>query len=159
MLVGLLVSVMAVGVAQASSKLTSRLSLHTSPSHISKAPFTWHQTGKVLLPKQVCPNGAHNPPYCQDTPKSYCNGTVTVTVSLGNNSALKKSGKRISKKKARVKNCAFSLKIALPKSDFTAKPSSTKRGWVAVKFSDHFGGNSHATATTARTRTVLAKVQ
>jgi hypothetical protein len=158
-LVGLLVPVMAVGIAQASGKLKSTLTVHTSPSHISKAPFTWKQTGTVVLPKKVCPNGANNPPYCMNTPKSYCNGTVSVTVRLGKDSALKDSGKKVATKQATVKNCSYSLKVALPKSVFTAKPGARKGSFVAVKFSDHYGGNSHAAATTARTRTVLAKVQ
>jgi hypothetical protein len=163
-LVGLLgVSLVAVGVANAVQRSRPSVTARVAPSRINAPPFAWTTFGSLVLPKQVCPNGATVFPYCEPTPASACSGKMSLTVKLGRNPLLADSGKKVASKSLSLRSCGYSFDTKLPKSVFTSKKkvNNFKRSGdttVKVSFSVSYGGNSLLTGASARTRTAVAAV-
>ena len=162
---GLAAMLIAATVAVAATFAPAGMTSNVVPKHVYKPPFTYTDKGHMKLPKVVCAPGITNKSYCSKPPKGACSGTVQITVTLRANPYLDPSGGELIKVYTTPlkKNCHYKGKTTLDASKFTTNQfvyyGKKKNGYVGVNFSAKFLGNSFMSGITAKTQTVIAKVQ
>jgi hypothetical protein len=163
---GLLVAVAgfgAVALAATPKVLPKKVVAHVHPPHRLGAPYKFTVSGKIVPPPFICPAGVTNKKYCSKPPKNVCVGKVAISIRLGVDPFLAKSGKVIQVLNGKVGlDCKYSVAGVIAAVDLTAtlggRPTAAAGLYDGVYFKVKYLGSSVLLPSSANTQIVIAKL-
>lgn len=139
------------------------MTARVSPTHRDGPPYKFTISGKIVPPRQICPPGTTNRVYCALPPAEACSGSVTITVTLGDDPLLASEvGQTLASGQANVtRGCTYESTLTIPTSALTVNHSvrnGTPGQRAPLVFNARFLGNSVLSPMSARPVVVHAKI-